>query len=479
VAKAGADIITISGAEGGTGASPSSSIKHAGLPVEIGLSETQQTLVMNNLRRNVILQTDGQMKTGLDIVLSAILGAEEYGFSTAALISLGCIMMRKCHLNTCPVGIATQDETLRKKYTGRAEYLVNYFTFMAMEVRELLAEMGFTSLDDIVGRAELLEIKKPSGHWKASKVDVASILHVPDEAKQFERRFTTTKRELPGKVLDLEIIEKCKPALENAEKVNDKFTIHNTDRATGAMLSGRISEMHGLGGLEEDTIQLGFKGSAGQSFGAFLVKGVTFRLEGDANDYLGKGLSGGKIIIVAPKGVKYKPEDNVIIGNTVLYGATGGEIYVNGIAGERFCVRNSGALAVVEGTGDHCCEYMTGGRTVVLGRTGRNFAAGMSGGIAYVLDLEGDFDYYCNMGMVEISLVEDLQDLRELRSLLERHYRYTASTRAKMILEDWETYLPKFLKIIPYEYKRVLEEEKLEALKRKIEQVETDVENQE
>jgi glutamate synthase (NADPH/NADH) large chain len=479
VAKAGADIITISGAEGGTGASPSSSIKHAGLPVEIGLSETQQILVMNNLRRNVILQMDGQMKTGLDIVLSAILGAEEFGFSTAALISLGCIMMRKCHLNTCPVGIATQDETLRKKYTGRADYLVNYFTFMAMEVRELLAEMGFTSLDDIVGRAELLEIKKPSGHWKASKVDVSSILHVPDEAKQYKRRFSSTKRDLPGKVLDLEIIEKSRPALENGEKVIEKFAIRNTDRATGAMLSGRISEVHGLGGLEEDLIQLGFKGSAGQSFGAFLVKGVTFRLEGDANDYLGKGLSGGKIIVVAPKGVKYKPEDNVIIGNTVLYGATGGEIYVNGIAGERFCVRNSGALAVVEGTGDHCCEYMTGGRTVVLGRTGRNFAAGMSGGIAYVLDLDGDFDYYCNMGMVEISLVEELQDLRELRKLLERHYRYTSSARAKMILDEWEKYLPKFLKIIPYEYKRVLEEEKLEALKKKIEQVETDVENQE
>ncbi len=479
VAKAGADIITISGAEGGTGASPSSSIKHAGLPVEIGLSETQQILVINNLRRNVILQTDGQMKTGLDIILSGMLGAEEFGFSTGALISLGCIMMRKCHLNTCPVGIATQDEKLRKKYTGKADYLVNYFTFLAMEVRELLAELGFSRFDDLIGRVDLLEIKKPAGHWKASKVDVSNIIHIPEEAKQFERRFTSTKRDLPGKVLDLDIIEKCRPALENRDQVTGSFTIRNTDRATGAMLSGRISSLYGLEGLPEDTIHMGFNGSAGQSFGAFLVKGVTFRLEGDANDYLGKGLSGGRIIVVAPKDAKFKPEDNVIIGNTVLYGATGGEIFVNGIAGERFCVRNSGAVAVVEGSGDHCCEYMTGGRTVVLGKTGRNFAAGMSGGIAYVLDIEGNFDYYCNMGMVEISLVEDLQDIRDLQDLLQRHHRYTGSARAKVILDEWETYLPKFLKIIPYEYKRVLEEEKLEALKKKIEEVETDVEHQE
>ncbi len=479
VAKAGADIITISGSEGGTGASPSSSIKHAGLPLEIGLSETQQTLVLNNLRRNVIIQTDGQMKTGLDVVLAAMLGAEEFGFSTGALISLGCIMMRKCHLNTCPVGIATQDEKLRQRYTGKADYLVNYFTFLATEVRELLAELGFAKFEDIVGRADLLRVAKPKDHWKASRVDVSPIIHIPEEAKKYERRFTTTKREIPGKVLDLELIDQCSPALESKEKVILNYNIKNTDRATGAMLSGRISSIYGLEGLPEDTIHIGFKGSAGQSFGAFLARGVTLRLEGDANDYLGKGLSGGKIIVVTPKESRFKPEENVIIGNTVLYGATSGEIYVNGIAGERFCVRNSGAIAVVEGSGDHCCEYMTGGRAVVLGTTGRNFAAGMSGGIAYVLDLEGNFDYYCNMGMVEISLVEDLHDIREMKELIQKHHRYTGSQRAKDVLDNWDTYLPRFLKIIPYEYKRVLEEEKLAALKRKIEEVETDVENQE
>jgi glutamate synthase (NADPH/NADH) large chain len=479
VAKAGADIITISGSEGGTGASPSSSIKHAGLPLEIGLSETQQTLIMNNLRRNVILQTDGQMKTGLDIILAAMLGAEEYGFSTGALITLGCIMMRKCHLNTCPVGIATQDEVLRKRYQGKADYLVNYFTFLAREVRELLAELGFSKMDQVIGRSDLLEIEMPQDHWKASKLDVSPLLSIPKEAQYFERRYILPKRDLPGKVLDLRLIQQALPALEQQEKVKLTMGIKNTDRAVGAMLSGRISEMHGLKGLPADTIQVDFKGSAGQSFGAFLTPGVTLRLEGDANDYLGKGLSGGKIIVVAPEGSSFAPEDNVIIGNTVLYGATSGEVYINGIAGERFCVRNSGVLAVVEGTGDHCCEYMTGGRTIVLGKTGRNFAAGMSGGMAYVLDEDGSFDYYCNMGMVEISLVEELQDMRELKDLIGRHHQYTGSQRAKAILDDWEQYLPKFIKVIPYEYKRVLEEEKLEALRKKIEAVETDVENQE
>ncbi|MFC2115657.1 glutamate synthase large subunit [Bacteroidota bacterium] len=478
VAKAGADIITISGQEGGTGASPTSSIKHAGLPLEIGLSETQQILVMNNLRRNVILQTDGQMKTGLDIVLAGMLGAEEFGISTGALITLGCIMMRKCHLNTCPVGIATQDEQLRKKYSGKSDYLVNYFTFLAREVRELLAELGFTRFDDLVGRADLLEIVKPRKHWKTSKVDVSSLLFIPCEDSQYERRFTSTKRELPGKVLDLELIKKCRASLEKKEKIVLNQDIRNTDRSAGAMLSGRISMLHGLEGLPEDTIEVNFNGSAGQSFGAFLTRGVTFRLEGDANDYMGKGLSGGKIIVVAPKDSRFAPEENVIIGNTVLYGATSGEIYVNGIAGERFCVRNSGATAVVEGTGDHCCEYMTGGMTVVLGTTGRNFAAGMSGGIAYVLDIKGNFDYYCNMGMVEISLVEELSDIRELQNLIKNHQQYTGSKRAREVLENWETFLPKFIKIIPYEYKRVLEEEKLEVLKKKIKEVETDVENQ-
>ncbi len=478
VAKAGADIITISGSEGGTGASPSSSIKHAGLPLEIGLSETQQTLIMNNLRRNVILQTDGQMKTGLDIIQTAMLGAEEYGFATAALISLGCIMMRKCHLNTCPVGIATQNEELRKRYTGKADYLVNYFTFLAQEVRELLAEVGLTKMDDVIGRADLLEIKMPEDHWKASKVDIKPLIHVPKEAESFERRFVATKRDLPGKVLDLKLIDKSLPALEHKKKVKLGMGIKNTDRAVGAMLSGKISSLHGLKGLQEDTIHVDFKGSAGQSFGAFLAPGITFRLEGDSNDYLGKGLSGGKIIVVVPEGSKFAPEENVIIGNTVLYGATSGQVFINGIAGERFCVRNSGVVAVVEGTGDHCCEYMTGGRCIVLGKTGRNFAAGMSGGIAYVLDEEGSFDYYCNMGMVEISLVEELHDIRDLKEMITKHLKYTGSRKAGKILDDWEKYLPQFIKIIPYEYKRVLEEEKLEALRKKIAAVETDVENQ-
>jgi len=478
VAKAGADIITISGMEGGTGASPTSSIKHAGLPLEIGLSETQQTLVLNNLRRNVILQTDGQMKTGLDVLLAGMLGAEEFGFSTGALITLGCIMMRKCHLNTCPVGIATQDEELRKRYTGKADYLVNYFTFIAREVRELLAEVGFTKFDDIVGRVDLLDIELPKDHWKASRLDVSPLLHIPSGAEKFEKRFSVTKRDLPGKVLDLDLIKKCKPALEEGKKVAVKADIRNTDRAAGTLLSGRISEKFGLEGLPDDTIHIEFSGSAGQSFGAFLTKGITLRLVGDSNDYLGKGLSGGKIIVVSPQGSAFEPGENVIIGNTVLYGATSGEIFVEGIAGERFCVRNSGAIAVVEGAGDHCCEYMTGGRTVVLGKTGRNFAAGMSGGIAYVLDEDGDFDYFCNMGMVEISLVEDMQDIRELKDMIKKHERHTGSKKAKTILKDWDSFLPRFMKIIPYEYKRVLEEEKLEALKRRIEEVETDVENQ-
>jgi glutamate synthase (NADPH/NADH) large chain len=334
-------------------------------------------------------------------------------------------------------------------------------------------------MDNLIGRADLIEIEMPKDHWKASKLDVTPLIHVPEEADIFERRYILPKRDLPGKVLDLQLIRKCSVALEQKKKVKMSMEIKNTDRAVGAMLSGRISELYGLQGLPMDTIHIDFKGSAGQSFGAFLTPGVTLKLEGDANDYLGKGLSGGKIIVVAPEGSNFAPEENVIIGNTVLYGATSGEVYVNGIAGERFCVRNSGVLAVVEGTGDHCCEYMTGGRTIVLGKTGRNFAAGMSGGIAYVLDEEGSFDYYCNMGMVEISLVEELQDIRELQDLISKHLKYTGSQRAKTILDDWERYLPLFIKVIPYEYKRVLEEKKLEALRRKISEVETDVENQE
>ncbi len=477
VAKAKADLITISGMEGGTGASPSSSIKHAGLPLELGLSETQQTLVMNNLRKNVVLQADGQLKTGVDVVHAALLGAEEFGFSTAALISLGCIMMRKCHLNTCPVGVATQDPDLRKRFKGKVEYLINYFTFIAEEVREKMAEMGFARFEDMIGRADLIERRKDIDHWKTKNLDFASVLHVPGEASKFQVRHTHSQKHKIDNVLDKDLIIKSQKSIETGDKVEIRLPISNTDRTTGAMLSGRISEKYGSEGLPEGTIKSTFTGSAGQSFGAFLAKGVEFRLDGDANDYLGKGLSGGRIIVVPPKGSKYKPEENIIIGNTVLYGATGGEIFVNGVAGERFCVRNSGAIAVVEGVGDHCCEYMTGGRTVVLGKTGRNFAAGMSGGIAYVLNVDGDFDYYCNMGMVELSLVEDRNDVHELKSLIKRHYQLTQSPLAGRILDDWENYIDRFIKIIPYEYKKVMEEEKIARLQKKIDLMEKDVEH--
>jgi glutamate synthase (NADPH/NADH) large chain len=476
VAKAGADIITISGTEGGTGASPASSIKHAGLPMEMGLSETQQVLVINNLRRNVILQADGQLKTGMDIIIAGLLGAEEFGFATSALITLGCIMMRKCHLNTCPVGVATQDPVLRKRFNGKADWLVNYFLFVASEVRELLAELGFERFDDIIGRSDLLSINHEILHWKPKTIDVSTILYLPPEEAYNSRRFIAPKESKIDRVLDRELLELCSPAIERKENVIIERTIRNTDRAAGTMLSGVITEKFGPEGLPDDTIHLIFKGSAGQSFGAFLARGITLKLKGDSNDYLGKGLSGGRIIVVPPDESTFKAEKNVIVGNTVLYGATSGEVYIRGIAGERFCIRNSGAIAVVEGVGDHGCEYMTGGRVVILGTTGRNFAAGMSGGIAYVFNDNGNFDYFCNMGMVELSLVEDLADIKELKELIVNHHSFTGSTRAQEILEQWESNLSKFIKVIPYEYMKVLEEEKLEFLKKKIEQFETDPE---
>jgi glutamate synthase (NADPH/NADH) large chain len=476
VAKAGADIITISGTEGGTGASPASSIKHAGLPMEMGLSETQQVLVMNNLRKNVILQADGQMKTGLDVIIAGLLGAEEFGFATGALITLGCIMMRKCHLNTCPVGVATQDPRLRERFNGKSDFPVNYFTFIATEVRELLAELGFENFDDIIGRPDLLSVNHELLHWKPKTVDVSSILYLPREATSNNRRFITPKGSKINQVPDRELLQSCSPAIEHKEHVFIERTIRNTDRAMGAMLSGLITGKFGPEGLPDDTIHIIFNGSAGQSFGAFLAKGITLKLKGDSNDYLGKGLSGGRIIVVPPDDFAFKAEENVIVGNTVLYGATSGEVYIRGIAGERFCVRNSGATAVAEGVGDHCCEYMTGGRVVILGTTGRNFAAGMSGGIAYVFNDNGNFDYFCNMGMVELSLVEDLADIKELKELVINHHSFTGSTRAQDILEHWESNLIKFIKVVPYEYMKVLEEEKLEFLKKKIKQVETDPE---
>ena len=474
VAKAKADLIVISGSEGGTGASPASSIKHAGLPLEIGLAETQQTLVLNNLRGKVTLQTDGQLKTGRDIVIAAMLGAEEYGFATSALIVLGCVMMRKCHLNTCPVGVATQDAELRKRFIGRYEYLVNYFRFLAEDTREQLAEMGFRSLDEIIGRADLLTRKHFPALPKTEKTDLSKIIFYPDEANRSALRRAGGQHHKIEEVLDRKLISEALPAIDFLQPVGIKTKIKNTDRTTGAMLSGEIARRYGQAGLPDHTISAYFEGSAGQSFGAFLVQGITFYLHGDTNDYLGKGLSGGRIVVTPPRGSTFRPEENIICGNTSLYGATSGEVYINGIAGERFCVRNSGVTAVVEGAGDHCCEYMTGGCVVVLGSTGRNFAAGMSGGVAYVLNAKNDFDYYCNMEMAELSLVEDLSDVRELKSLISKHQQYTNSELAKQILDNWDLYVEQFIKVVPIEYKKVLQERKMAELNRKIAVVERD-----
>ncbi|MDR2423333.1 MAG: glutamate synthase large subunit [Prevotellaceae bacterium] len=472
VAKAKADVIVISGCEGGTGASPVSSIYRAGMPGELGLSETQQTLVVNDLRKFIRLQTDGQLKTGKDIVISALMGAEEFGFATSALIVLGCVMMRKCHLNTCPVGVATQDAELRKRFNGKHDYLINFFTFLAMEVREHLANMGFRSLDEIIGRSDLVEIRK-TGNAKSAKLDFSKMLYF-DKNLQNDLKYTTPQENRLSNVLDISLIEKARPALTEQKPVEMDFAINNIDRATGTMLSGEVARRYGNAGLPDGTIKTVFRGSAGQSFGAFLASGITFRLEGEANDYLGKGLSGGRIILAPPKGSTFEPDKNIIAGNTLMYGATAGEVYINGRAGERFCVRNSGATAVVEGAGDHCCEYMTGGRVVVLGTCGKNFAAGMSGGIAYVLNLNDNFDFFCNMEMVELSLIEDKADNDELRSLISAHATYTQSPLAMRILNNWDNYMKRFIKILPIEYKKVLHEEKMEALKRKIEMVEYD-----
>lgn len=468
VAKAKADRIVISGAEGGTGASPMSSIRYAGLPPEIGLAETQQTLVLNNLRGQVRLQTDGQLKTGRDILLMALLGAEEFGFATSALIVLGCVMMRKCHMNTCPVGVATQDETLRKRFHGRYEYLVNFFTFLAEEVREYLAEMGFRKLDEVIGRTDLLVRKPSDGVHKHDLLDFSRILYFPTAFQDRALYHVADSLHEMGAVKDLQLIEDARPALEGKQDLLLSYPIVNTDRSVGAMLSGVIAQQYGETGLPEQALKIRFKGSAGQSFGAFLVYGVEFRLEGDTNDYLGKGLSGGRIVVVPPVRADFKPEENIIAGNTLLYGATSGEVYLNGRAGERFCVRNSGAVAVVEGVGDHCCEYMTGGRVVVLGPTGRNFAAGMSGGVAYVWNPSGNFDFYCNMEMVELSLVEDTRSRKELHELIRKHYHYTGSPLAGQMLDHWDRYVEEFIEVVPIEYKKVLQEEQMKKWQQKI-----------
>jgi glutamate synthase (NADPH/NADH) large chain len=476
VTKAGADLITISGYEGGTGASPSSSIKHAGLPLELGLSETQQTLVMNNLRRKVKLQADGQLKSGRDILIASLLGAEEFGFSTSALIVMGCVMMRKCHLNTCPVGVATQNAELRKRFRGKADNLVTFFRFIAEDVREQLAELGYKKMDDIIGRFDLLERNPEVDHWKIRNLDLSGLLALPSESADNAMHCVDIQDHKIENILDKELISMSEKAISDKQPIVIEKSIHNTDRTTGAMLSGKITMLYGSEGLPDGTIKCRFMGSAGQSFGAFLSPGIELYLEGDSNDYLGKGLSGGRIIVVPPVGSTFEPDKNIIIGNTVLYGATRGEIYISGVAGERFGVRNSGANAVVEGVGNHCCEYMTGGRVVVLGTTGSNFAAGMSGGIAYVFNENGDFDFYCNMGMVELSLVEDYSDINELTELITRHYQFTNSKKAKMILDDPYKFIPMFIKVIPYDYKKVLQELELEEIRKKIADVELDLE---
>lgn len=472
VAKAKADLIVISGAEGGTGASPVSSMRFAGISPEIGLSEAQQTLVKNGLRGNVRLQVDGQLKTGRDIVLMALLGAEEFGFGTLLLIVLGCVMIRKCNQNTCPLGVTTQNPELRQHFMGKYQYLVNYFTFLAEEVRGYLAEMGFTKLDDIVGHTELIVPKATAKGSKAATLDFTRLLF-KESGKQSLCHTAEQAHDLSG-ALDHSIILSAQRAVKKGEEVNLDYAIKNTDRATGAMLSGLIASTYGEEGLPDSTINVKFKGSAGQSFGAFLVKGVNFKLEGEANDYFAKGLSGGRIAILPPVRSNFNAEDNTIAGNTGLYGATSGELYVNGKVGERFAVRNSGAIAVVEGAGDHCCEYMTGGRVVVLGQTGRNFAAGMSGGVAYVWDKQHDFDYFCNMDMVEINLVEENSYRKELHELIRQHYLYTGSKLARQMLDDWPRYVEDFIQVVPIEYKRVLQEEQVKKLQQKIADMQRD-----
>ena len=474
VAKAKADLIVISGAEGGTGASPASSMRFAGISPEIGLAETQQTLVINGLRNQVRLQTDGQLKTAKDVIIMAMLGADEFSFGTLPLIVLGCVMMRKCNTNTCPMGVATQNPELRKHFEGRAEYVVNFFTFLAEQVREYLAEIGVHSLKEIIGRTELIEVDTTNATDKQKTIDFARLLHKPETDKNlYWDRGAYTK--VTG-VKDEEMIRAAQKAIDSQEEVTLDYIIKNTDRAVGTMLSGVIAQKYGEQGLPDGTIKIKFKGSAGQSFGAFAVRGLDLRLEGETNDYFGKGLSGGRISILPParRSDDFRAEDNIIAGNTGLYGATSGELYINGKVGERFGVRNSGAIAVIEGAGDHCCEYMTGGRVVVLGKTGRNFAAGMSGGVAYVYDPDHTFDYFCNMDMVELSLVEDSVSRKELLELIRQHYLHTGSALAGRMLDDWHRYIEDFIQVVPIEYKRVLEEEKMARLHEKIADIQRD-----
>jgi glutamate synthase (ferredoxin) len=457
VAKAHADVVLISGHDGGTGASPLSSIKHAGGPWELGVAETHQTLVLNNLRSRIYVETDGQLKTGRDVAIAALLGAEEFGFATAPLVVMGCILMRVCHLNTCPVGVATQDPKLRARFTGDPDHVVNFMRFIAQELREIMARLGFRTLNEMVGRTDRLIPWKAIEHWKAKGLDLTPILHQPQAGPEVGRYRQQAQDHGLEKSLDVTtLLELCRPAIERGEPVKAELAIRNVNRVVGTITGSEITKRHGPNGLPEDTVRLKFHGSAGQSFGAFIPKGMTLELEGDANDYFGKGLSGGKLIVYPPKGSTFVPEENIIIGNVALYGATGGEIFVGGMAGERFGVRNSGVNAVVEAVGDHGCEYMTGGRVVILGRTGRNFAAGMSGGIAYVLDEAGDFATRCNMELVGLEKLADADEIEQVWKLIQRHRTYTQSERAAKILGDWQNYVPKFVKVMPQDYRRVL-----------------------
>jgi glutamate synthase (NADPH) large chain len=459
VTKAKADHITISGHDGGTGASPLSSIKHAGLPWELGLAETQQVLVHNDLRGRVILQTDGQLKTGRDVVVAALLGGEEFAFSTAPLVATGCIMMRVCHLNTCPVGIATQDPELRKRFTGTPEHVINYFFFLAEEVRELMAGMGFRIFEEMVGRTDMLMMRDAIEHWKARGVDLSAILERPATPEGVAISHSERQNHGLQKSMDNDLIGKCLPALENGELVHFEHPITNTSRTVGGMLSGEVARRYGNEGLLDGTVRVDFHGVAGQSFGAWLARGLTFTLEGTTNDYVGKGLSGGRLAVFPSRLAAYNPTRNVVVGNVALYGATAGEAYFRGFAGERFAVRNSGAHAVVEGVGDHGCEYMTGGVVVVLGETGRNFAAGMSGGVAFVLDEEGRFETLCNMDMVGLETVESEEDIELLHGMVERHLEWSGSDRARRVLDDWDEVLLRFVKVMPHDLKRVLREQ--------------------
>ncbi len=456
VTKAKADVILISGGDGGTGASPVSSTKHAGSPVETGLAQVQQALVVNNLRGKVRLQADGGLKTARDALFMALLGAEEFGFGTAAMVAMGCVMCRRCNTNTCPVGIATQNPELRKKFKGKPEHVVNYYRFMARQMREYLAIMGYKSLQEVIGRADLLTKRKYPKGAKANKVSLDRVLYIPPAAQNNDRMFTTPQEHGIESIKDRALMYMVEPAIRSGNKIGITVDIRNTDRSVGAMLSGMVTRLHGLKGMADDTVSITFKGSAGQSFAAFLCKGLTFRLEGDANDYLGKGLSGGKIIVTPEQEADFDAGENIIAGNTIGYGATCGEMYINGQVGERFCVRNSGATAVVEGVGDHCCEYMTGGKVLVLGKTGRNFAAGMSGGVAYVWNPVGNFDIFCNTDMVELSPLEDNADRNEVYNLLKAHCKYTGSTIAARMIAEWDTFVGDFIKVMPFEYKAIL-----------------------